>query len=306
LDDVPACVESDGAGGPTRGDLAIRRMRGRWIRPFEGGPKAYFLSAVQGCPWACTYCFVQGYLDHGGVVVHSNTGDMKTELMEFLAAPESRGATVHAAHLGELAPWEAWTGLCGALFEAFASHEHATLEIRTKSDAELEFNRDPVPPNIVLSWTLTPESISSRHEKGLPGPEARIDAARRAILSGARVGIRLDPILLEDGWREAYAELALQLGEVFSDLPLESVEMGTFRCSKKSAEAMRTRRGKSILAGELLLDSRGKVRYFWPLRVEAYRFVAEAVRDSLGKPVPLRLCMEPPWVWERALGRIWT
>jgi spore photoproduct lyase len=108
-------------------------------------------------------------------------------------------------------------------------------------------------------------------------------------------------VVLEPGWEAAYAGLVEAVGRAFSGRPLEAVEIGTFRCAKRVAEAIRTGGARRLLAGELLPGPDGKVRYFWPLRVAAYRRIAGALRSALGDGVVIRLCMEPPWIVERAL-----
>jgi DNA repair photolyase len=285
-----------------REDLVLRTRKGRWIRPFRGSEAAFFLAAIQGCPWRCAYCFLQGYLEEAATTLFTNTADLEEEIHRFLHGGSARGARLHAAHLGEIVPWEDWTGLCGWLVDRFRDSPETRLELRTKTDRCDDLLACEPPPHVVLSWTLSPASFAKRMERGAPGPSGRIEAARKAASAGASVGIRLDPVVLEPGWEEAYVSLAEDLGRAFSGLPLESVEIGTFRCAKKVAEAIRIGGARGLLSGELLPGPDGKIRYLWPLRVKAYRWIARSLRSSLGDKVDLRLCMEPPWIAERALG----
>ncbi|MHC5038187.1 MAG: SPL family radical SAM protein [Planctomycetota bacterium] len=304
-----AVIAYDPESSRTRlGDLVLRRQKGRWVRPFldrqDGEGKAFFLTAVQGCPFACAYCFLHGYLDNPATVVFTNLESLATELETFLLSRESHGARIHAAHLGEVVPWEAWTGLCRHLATLLGPHPHATLEIRTKMGVGDSLRSMPLPKNVVLSWTLTPVPLASRFEKAAPSPSERIDALRRAAADGRRVGIRLDPVLLVPGWEPAYAELLETLGRVLAGVKIDSIEIGTFRCSKRAGEAIRNGKYRELMAGELFPDKDGKWRYFWPLRIRTYRFLIRSIRATLGEEVPIRLCMEPDWVSERAFGTL--
>jgi hypothetical protein len=113
------------------------------------------------------------------------------------------------------------------------------------------------------------------------------------------VGLRLDPVVLRPGWEDAYADLLARWADVFRGGAFEAVEIGTFRCSKRAAEAIRGGKHRALVAGELLPHEDGKLRYFWPLRLRAYRVLLDAVRRTLGPEVRVRLCMEPPWMVDR-------
>ena len=59
--------------------------------------------------------------------------------------------------------------------------------------------------------------------------------------------------------------------------------------------------GSRLPLEELVPGLDGKLRYFLPLRVEMYRFVAAELRRA-APGAALYLCMESPQVWRSSLG----
>ncbi|GEM_PF-540170 len=295
----------DGAR-PGRCDLVLRRRQGGWIKPFRGGGDferpEFFLASVEGCPFHCAYCFLQGTLDAEAPTVFTNVDVLATEWKRFLASPAAAGARVHAAHLGELAVWESWTGVGTMLADLAGNHPATVLEIRTKTALAEPWLGSDLPGNVVLSWTVTPRPAARAFEPGTPGPGERLRALRRVSDKGAKTGIRLDPVILFPGWKEAYADLAKEAGRLLRGAPRPSVEIGAFRCPRKSGERIRSGPFREIMATEILLERDGRWRYFWPLREEAFRFVSSAFEDALELESPPALVREPAWMHARVFG----
>lgn len=292
---------------PGRGDLVLRPLKGAWIRPFRTGAcapgdRAFFLAGAQGCPFACGYCYLQGTLEGEAAVLATNPVALEPEIASLPNFAGTGSVRVHAAHLGELLAWEAWTGLARRIAETFAPRPDLLLELRTKIDDLGPLLDEALPRNTILSWTLTPDTMASRFERGLPPPARRIEAARRAAGDGFAVGLRLDPVLLVPGWEDAYAALIREAGRALAGSKVESVEIGVFRCTKEVAAHIRRGPFRRLLAGEFLPGHDGKMRHFWPHRVEAYRLLGGWIRDAFGPSVRLDLCMEPDWIRDRIPG----
>ena len=60
-------------------------------------------------------------------------------------------------------------------------------------------------------------------------------------------------------------------------------------------------RNSRILAGEFIPGLDGKMRYFKPIRIEMYAYMAELLRSWCGD-LGLYLCMESHDVWQKSLG----
>jgi spore photoproduct lyase len=80
------------------------------------------------------------------------------------------------------------------------------------------------------------------------------------------------------------------------------ISLGTVRFQPEMRRTITTRFPQSrVTLGELLPDVDGKVRMLSPMRINLYREVAAEVRRHAPE-VFIYLCMEPSWIWQRALG----
>jgi spore photoproduct lyase len=80
------------------------------------------------------------------------------------------------------------------------------------------------------------------------------------------------------------------------------ISLGSFRYMPELKPIIRKRHPKTcILDGEFIMGLDGKMRYFKPLRMELYAFLAERLNLWCGD-MGLYLCMEPHDVWEASLG----
>ena len=60
-------------------------------------------------------------------------------------------------------------------------------------------------------------------------------------------------------------------------------------------------RNSRILDGEFVPGLDGKMRYFKPVRIEMYAYMAEMLRSWYGD-LGLYLCMESHDIWQKSLG----
>jgi spore photoproduct lyase len=224
----------------------------------------------------------------------ANLDDLESELGDFLSSPQATGARVYLAHLGEPVPFEPFTRLAARVAPLFPGPRDAVLEIRTKSD-QIEALAPAFGPGTVLSWTLTPAPFDRRYEPCAPPTESRVLALARAASRGARVAVRLDPLITRPGWEEAYA--AMLAGLAKTGAPLQDVQIGVLRFTPAQRSVLEsTEMGRELLADELLRGPDGKVKLHAPRRIPVLRRARDLVRAAVGPDVPISLCMEPPWV----------
>ena len=310
--------------------LAVRK--GEHVKTFDGGcgcGEEWYVAPVTGCPFDCEYCYLQDYLDSTIPAIFVNVEDMLAELREKMRA-HAGGLRVHAGHLADALALDHLAGIAGRLVSLFREFPQATLELRTKTanidrllkacaakekspkgsdpiyGAQTSVARParrigsnpeltpvaPPPQNVVVSWTMSPKIAVSRYEHGASLLSARIEAAAKCVNAGFRVGMRLDPIIMFEGWRAAYAEMIARICGAVDVARIESWVLGCLRYRPEMAEIVRRERPQSdILDGELVRSPDGKYRYFRPLRLAAYREIAQMIR-GLAPDARIDLCME--------------
>ncbi|GAB4258156.1 MAG: hypothetical protein Kow0092_05590 [Deferrisomatales bacterium] len=306
---VPVELRGEGAPRPRgRRTLFVTREPGAFLKPCPCSPGMvscgyWVLSPVFQCPYACTYCFLRFYAPDEPLTVYANLEDAAREFhraLEGWAGPVRLGTGEFADSLA----LDPWTHHSLWLRELVAARPRVLLELKTKSThVELLLDR-PALPNLVIAWSVNAVRWAAAEEAGAAPLEARLEAAAEAARAGYRVAFHFDPVVLEQGWEEAYGDV---VGRLFAAVPPERVawvSLGTLRFPPRFLERWgRALKGKRAFFREFVPGADGKLRYFWPLRREAYRYLAARLRREGGAGLPVYLCMEPRSMWAAALGR---
>ena len=101
--------------------------------------------------------------------------------------------------------------------------------------------------NIILAWSLSPDSISREHENLTPTFEKRLKNIYEAIHLDWPVRLCLDPILYVENWEKYYIEM---IREIFDKIPADKIldiSVGVFRMNKKYLNQARGRRNSYLL-----------------------------------------------------------
>ena len=281
--------------------LALAVNRGAFVKSFGQGEcdagQDYLIAHGANCPFDCEYCFLQGYFESAVPTVYVNVAELCEELETHLREHEARRPRYHAGEFCDALVFDRSTGLTRRLAPLFRRHPGATLELRTKTAIGPPEGLVPV-QNMIVSWTMTPDSIADRLERGAPPTVERIQAASWWQEAGFSVGIRLDPIVRVPGWEAEYLGLVGELAAQLDAAAIESIMLGCLRFSPRLAKVARARGRGEIFTDELVPGADGKMRYFRPLREEVYRRIAQMAHHRL-PGVPVDLCMESACVRRR-------
>ncbi len=260
------------------------------------------LTPVFQCPFGCTYCFLRFYAPDEPLTLYANQEDAAAELRRA-AAGWSGPVRVGTGEFADSLALDPWTGHAGWLRDLVAPLPGVQLEFKTKSDRVDGLLDGPVAPNVVVAWSVNPPAWIRDLEPGTAPLDARLGAARRAARAGYRVAFHFDPIVLLPGWQAAYDAV---VDALFGAVPPDRVawvSLGTLRFPPRFLERWGPRlRGRAAFFHEFVPCDDGKLRYFWPLRREAYQRLARRVLASGLDRRRLYLCMETPPMWETALG----
>lgn len=293
--------DHDAAVQRSKRQVALAVNRGAFVKPFGQGEcdagQDYLIAHGANCPFDCEYCFLQGYFESAVPTVYVNLDDLCEELDAHLREHEAQRPRYHAGEFCDALVFDGLTRLTQRLVPLFERHPGAMLELRTKTAARPPGGLAPV-PNVVVSWTMTPDAIADRLEKGAPSTAERIRAASLWQEAGFSVGIRLDPIVRVAGWEAEYLGLVAELAAHLEVATVESVMLGCLRFSPSLAKTTRARGRGEVFVDEFVPCADGKMRYFRPLREEVYRRVVQMVRRHL-PGVPVDLCMESACVRRR-------
>ncbi len=256
------------------------------------------VDAIEGCPFDCTYCILQVYLNHQYIKVYDDLEGIKNSILEQDKLGKCRlgtGELSDSLALDHLIP------MTDFLIPIINGCQNIQFEFKTKSvNIKNLFNHNP--KNIVVSFSLNPHEIVESEEHLTAPVLDRIKAAKSLAEYGYKVSFHFDPLIDWDNFEELYGEL---LDELFNNIEQKNVEfisISTFRFIPELAEVIRQKFPDSrILASEFVRSLDGKMRYFKIKRVKMLKFIV----DRFNKQWPdvfTYFCMEDKSIWNKLKG----
>jgi spore photoproduct lyase len=263
----------------------------------------HVLKSVHNCPFDCSYCFLQNYLNDGITKVIGNSEALMEEIRENIKRQPWKLFRIGTWELGDSLALERETGQAGQLIQGFSELKNALLELKTKSDCvdsilPLEHNG-----RTVISWSLNTEAMILAEEHGTSSLQRRLNAMQSAVKAGYLIGIHFDPMILYDGWEQGYQILAQQVFGAVKPGRIAWISIGSLRFNPEMKKKIENNYPDSRLTcAEMVLGDDLKVRYVKPLRVKMYKLLYSAVRKYLRRENLIYLCMERWDVWEKVFG----
>jgi spore photoproduct lyase len=297
--------------GEGKKSLALSRFKGSFLKKCPGVSPGmvccnyYVVNLSKNCIYDCSYCFLQDFLGNNPMqVAYVNVEDLLVELDEVFTQYPDRIFRVGTGELMDSLALDTIVPYTNYLLPFFNRQSNAVLELKTKSDQIINLLNHPDPTNIIVSWSLNPQSIIDQEEKGTPRLSQRLEAARACLDKGYRIGFHFDPIILIPGWEEAYRQLVDILCDTLPIDKVEWVSLGSFRYRSALKSIIKDRHPETrLFTSEHLPSKDGKFRYLRPLRNQAY----ETIRGYLmsrSEELNIYLCMETKEIWEDVTGKM--
>jgi spore photoproduct lyase len=286
------------------GTLFLMRHRGAFVKDFPTTPHSppcgeKYIITMLNCPYACSYCYLQSYLDHGSLVLFTDSERMKEEVARSISRDAPKRITT-----GEMSDSLALDELTGTTLDLLPLFDGTgtLFEVRTKSSRIDHIVRASGVmegrANLVITWTLGPAGMIGREESGTASLTERIEAMGRALRAGLRAGVRFDPVVPHYADMKSYGSLIGEIARVARGGRIDRFEIGALRFPPGLIERIRSRNPRSaLLRGEYVRDGEGKLRLYRPARVAIYRELALLIRERF-PGVPIELSMESGDVWE--------
>lgn len=240
-----------------------------------------------GCAFECTYCFLQDYLNSPGIVFPANIEDFFKEFESY-----KQNIRVGSGELTDSLVFDHITEFSPRIIEFFKKHPGSEFEFKTKSNnVDLLIDSKPT-SNIIVSWSVNPQSVIEKVEFYTASLEERLEAAQRCIEAGARVAFHFDPIIYFKGWEKEYEDL---INTIFDRIPEDAIyclSLGTLRMSVNLKKVIENRFPRNtILNEEFVVGHDKKLRYEGTLRRDIYQKMLGWIKKRSTK-VSAYLCME--------------
>ena len=262
---------------------SLKPRKSKFIRLFNKTPKGvvcpnfWLLAWANGCPYHCSYCYLQGtFKGKTNPVVFSNFDKLFKELKIWLEDPNPK-----ILNTGELTDSLALTRtLMVKLIQKFAEQNKHKLLLVTKSDKVEEILGLNHNQQTIVSFSLNPQKIVEKFEADTPSTHQRLEAAWKVKKAGYRLRIRLDPMIPIKNWMELYEDLAKEI----NNLKPERITLGSLRFYPVVKAYCRD---KSVFNFDFEKSVDGRWRLKKDLRLKMYRFMLEKLKIK-----PVSLCKE--------------
>lgn len=256
----------------------------------SGDPHYYFIHAYN-CIYECQYCYLQGYFNTPDIVLFINHEEIMEEMQKVLNSYPDKNIWFHA---GEFSDSLALTHLTGELelYHDFClRNPRAIIELRTKSVNIKAIEKLTPLPNLIISFSLSPEKMAKKIDLKTPSTEARLRAMSQLHLHGFKIAAHFDPMIYTQSFEEDYFHLLEQMNNL--NPYLSYLSLGVVRFTKDVFREVERNYPESLIHTTPMIKSfDNKVRYHRPMRMWMMNKVKDQAIKAGIRSEAIYLCME--------------
>jgi spore photoproduct lyase len=182
-----------------------------------------------GCPYSCSWCYLQGTYRWPQFKKHGSNIDPivkdENKIREHLLAISENGHK-ELLNAGELADSLMFNWLPKFLVDIKLNGNKVLFLTKSNQvDYLIEYCK-ALKNKIIMSFTFNASPVAEKWERGAPKVLERIKAAKRVSEAGYKVRIRIDPMVPIQNWESHYKEL---VDKVFEHFIPERLTLGSLR-----------------------------------------------------------------------------
>jgi len=260
------------------------------------GCKYWIFNLGFGCPFDCSYCFLQQYSNIPGIVLPANLDDF-FEKFDVFYKKLKQPIRIGTGEFCDSLALDHITGYAPLLIDYFRDKD-LFFELKTKSSCIKNVLKTKASSNIVFSWSLNPPQIIDSEEWASADLDQRLEAAAKVREKGFSLAFHFDPIIFFPGWEKLYLGL---VDKLYSRLkpPFRWVSLGTLRANRELKTIVEKRFPQSkIFYQEFFLGQDKKLRYPEFLKTRIFKTMLKTLR-SYDQQTPFYLCMEHKDMWDK-------
>ena len=198
-----------------------------------GSSKNFYFSHMYNCIYDCRYCFLQGMYSSANYVIFVNFEDFDISIKKIIENNLDSKVTFFSGYDCDSLALENVTGFAKHILPIFRKYPQIEIEFRTKSIQKEPFLSVKPMPNVILAYSLMPELMSNSLDNKAPSISKRIRVISELASKGWKIGLRFDPLIHGENWKELYQELLENIYNKISFDNFHSVSFGSLRFPKK-------------------------------------------------------------------------
>ncbi|MEN8223521.1 MAG: radical SAM protein, partial [Acidobacteriota bacterium] len=275
--------------------INYKEFKGEFVKNCPCSPEAvscgyYNMNLHTGCPFSCTYCILQAYLESKEPVFYTNTEQAREELKTTVK--KLKNLRISTGELSDSLAYEEENSYSEKIIELLVEFPEVVFEFKTKSANVENLVKREAMKNIVVSWSMNPQQIIDLEEHGTASLDERLKAMAMVQEKGYKIGIHFDPVIITENWKGLYSGLISDISKVVDPERIAWWSLGALRFPEELKEHIFKYEDSGLFTGELIKGYDGKYRYFKPLRKELFTFVRDEIYKKVSPDAPLYLCME--------------
>ncbi len=198
-----------------------------------GSSNNFYFSHMYNCIYDCRYCFLQGMYSSANYVVFVNFEDFDNAIKKTIKNNNGSKITFFSGYDCDSLALENVTGFAKHILSFFKTYSQIEIEFRTKSIQKEPFLSMKPMQNVILAYSLMPELMSNSLDNKAPSISKRIRVISELASKGWKIGLRFDPLIFGQNWKELYRELLENIFKNITPNNLHSVSFGSLRFPKK-------------------------------------------------------------------------
>ena len=175
-----------------------------------GSSKNFYFSHMYNCIYDCRYCFLQGMYSSANYVIFVNFEDFDISIKKIIENNLDSKVTFFSGYDCDSLALENVTGFAKHNLSIFRKYPQIEIEFRTKSIQKEPFLSAKPMRNVILAYSLMPELMSNSLDNKAPSISKRIRVISELASKGWKIGLRFDPLIHGENWKELYQELAFE------------------------------------------------------------------------------------------------
>lgn len=256
--------------------LILARKEGNLI--YEGAPVCqsfgnmyfYYTSCVMNCLYDCEYCYLKGMYPSGHMVLFVNLEDIFAQVNQLL---QKHPVYLCISYDTDLLALEGLTGFVQRWIDFTKAHAELKIEIRTKCARTDLWEKFDACDRVIFAYTMSPECVVKKYEKGTGALQERILAAKEGIRRGFAVRLCFDPMLYVEHWKQEYQDMVEAVFREIAPEEIVDVSVGSFRISQDYLKKMRKAASSSAVVQFPYENRDGVYQYPEGLRQEMENYL---------------------------------